>query len=99
MQASRKAADNETDANTTATAAPVFKDVTKTRKKTIRTPLKIGGPGFVLPPLPADKVKVQLLKYLAPASLWNVVSSQQAHKLAQEDPLMVLQRHCFDLFM
>ena len=35
-----------------------YENVTKTRKKTIRVPLKISGPGFTLPKLTPEQLKV-----------------------------------------
>ncbi len=38
---------------------PQFETVTKTRKKTVRAPLKVGGPGFASTPLPPDLRKAR----------------------------------------
>ena len=37
-----------------------YETVTKTRKKTVRAPLKVGGPGFAFTPLPPDLRKARL---------------------------------------
>ena len=35
-----------------------YEEVTKTRKKTVRLPLTIGGPGLVMPSMTAEQLKV-----------------------------------------
>lgn len=44
--------------NETAEAAVEYEEVTKTRKKTVRLPLTVGGPGLVLPSMTAEQLKV-----------------------------------------
>ena len=38
--------------------AEEYEEVTKTRKKTVRLPLTIGGPGLVMPGMGAEQLKV-----------------------------------------
>ena len=45
-------------ANETSEAATEYEEVTKTRKKTVRLPLKIAGPGLVMPSMTAEQLKV-----------------------------------------
>jgi len=35
-----------------------YEEVTKMRKKTLRLPLKLSGPGFAMPKMTADQIKV-----------------------------------------
>lgn len=39
-----------------------YEEVTKTRKKTLRLPLKLNGPGFAMPKMTADQLKVRALQ-------------------------------------
>ena len=45
-------------ANDTAEAAVEYEEVVKTRKKTVRLPLTVGGPGLVMPSMTAEQLKV-----------------------------------------
>lgn len=49
---------NGTEAPANETEKIEYETVTKTRKKTIRAPLKISGPGFTLPKLTPEQLKV-----------------------------------------
>lgn len=51
---------NDTDINSTDFKLPVFKDVLKTRKRTLRLPLSIGGPGFLSPGLSPEGLQVRV---------------------------------------
>lgn len=42
------------------TEAVEYEEVTKTRKKVVRLPLTIGGPGPVMPGMGAEQFKVQM---------------------------------------
>lgn len=48
---------SEAAANETVPAEE-YEEVTKTRKKTVRLPLSIGGPGLVMPGMGAEQLKV-----------------------------------------
>ena len=45
-------------ANETAEAAVEYEEVAKTRKKTVRLPLTVAGPGLVMPGMTAEQLKV-----------------------------------------
>ena len=50
---------NATDAAANETVpAEEYEEVTKIRKKTVRLPLTIGGPGLVMPGMGAEQLKV-----------------------------------------
>ena len=55
-----KAADNAA-ANETVPIEE-YEEVTKTRKKTVRLPLTIGGPGLVMPGMGAEQLKVGCMR-------------------------------------
>ena len=72
------------DSNATTVAAPpppppAMEIVTKTRRKSVRVPLKIGGPGFVRPGMTAEQRKVCLLAIAVPKRPALAVCSRIDH--------------------
>lgn len=60
---------NGTEAPANETEKIEYETVTKTRKKTIRVPLKISGPGFTLPKLTPEQLKVMNRSIRVPVTL------------------------------
>ena len=52
---------NATSATATETQPVEYEEVTKTRKKTVRLPLTVAGPGLVMPGMSPEQLKVQHL--------------------------------------
>ena len=51
------------------TEAVEYEEVTKTRKKTVRLPLTIAGPGLVMPGMSAEQLKVRFGLHWTSAAL------------------------------
>ncbi len=59
-------------ANETAEPAVEYEEMTKTRKKTVRLPLTVAGPGLVMPSMTAEQLKVRCSPSIALVSTIRV---------------------------
>ena len=75
--------DDVKDGNATETAKPTFKEETRTRKKILRTALKVEGPGLAFPALPAEALKASLLRFSKPIYSEILSSILQGHYAGQ----------------
>ena len=67
--------DSGGNSNETATppAPPAMETVTKTRRKALRTPLRMGGPGLARPGLTAQQLRVWLVSF---TRAWNLLCAK-----------------------